>query len=282
MAERTPDPNWFEGDDTDVIDASFKDYQITSTPNDFNIKTICDFVESGVVLIPSFQRNYVWEIERASKLIESILIGLPIPQIFLYEESRDSFLVVDGQQRLMSIFYFFKSRFPRKDKRSEIRKIFAEQRGIPENIFNDDQYFSKFNLVLPGAIPGTSSRFHEKNYQTLDDYKASFNLATIRNVVIKQTSPTEDDDSSVFEIFNRLNTGGINLTTQEIRSSIYASPFMSMLDQFTFTKNWLHLTGKRHPDINLKDTEVLLRAFAMLADGVRYREPNGKLPKRVR
>ena len=77
------DVSWFEGDDSVIEDTSFKDYQITATPNDFNIKTIVDFVESGVVKIPGFQRNYVWDIERASRLIESLLMGLPIPQIFL-------------------------------------------------------------------------------------------------------------------------------------------------------------------------------------------------------
>ena len=112
---------WFEGDEGSVIDASFEDYQIISTPNDFNIKTICDFVDLGVVKIPNFQRNYVWDIDRASKLIEFILIGLPIPQIFLYEQSRNSFLVIDGQQRMMSIYYFFKGRFPKKEKRVELR-----------------------------------------------------------------------------------------------------------------------------------------------------------------
>ncbi len=171
MANVPQDQSWFEGNDSSVIDASFKDYQITATPNDFNVKTICDFIESGVVKIPSFQRNYVWDLQRASKLIESILIGLPIPQIFLYEEARNSFLVIDGQQRMMSIFYFFKSRFPRKEKRLELRKIFADERKIPERIFADDTYFSKFNLDLPQGTPGTFSRFHGKNYSTLDDYQ---------------------------------------------------------------------------------------------------------------
>jgi hypothetical protein len=110
MATNEIDTDWFEGEEGAIIDVSLKDYQITATPNDFNVKTICDFIDSGVVKIPSFQRHYVWEIERASKLIESLLIGLPIPQIFLYEEARNYFLVIDGQQRLMSIYYFFKSR----------------------------------------------------------------------------------------------------------------------------------------------------------------------------
>src|SRR5258708_438325 len=78
------------------VDASFKEYDITSSPNDFNIRTIVDFIEAGPFQIPGFQRNYVWDRKRASKLIESLLIGLPVPQIFLYEEDRNQFLVIDG------------------------------------------------------------------------------------------------------------------------------------------------------------------------------------------
>lgn len=82
------------------------DFEITTTPNDFNMLTIMSFIKSKVFKIPEFQRHYVWDIKRASKLIESLLIGLPIPQIFLYESGRNEFLVIDGQQRLMSIYYF--------------------------------------------------------------------------------------------------------------------------------------------------------------------------------
>ena len=273
----TDNSSWFEGDEASVVDASFKDYQITSTPNDFNVKTICDFIDSGVVKIPNFQRNYVWDLERASKLIESILIGLPIPQIFLYEQARNVFLVIDGQQRLMSIYYFVKGRFPKMDQRIEIRRITSSNKTIPAYVLGDDGYFENFSLSLPGTLPTTFSRFHDKNYQTLEDYQVSFNLSTIRNVIIKQTSPQEGDDSSVFEIFNRLNTGGVNLSPQEIRLSLYQSDFMEMLDHVSFSSNWLHLTGKRKPDINLKDTEILLRAFAMLVDGDNYREPMAAL-----
>jgi uncharacterized protein with ParB-like and HNH nuclease domain len=215
------DVSWFEGDDSVIEDTSFKDYQITATPNDFNIKTIVDFVESGVVKIPGFQRNYVWDIERASRLIESLLMGLPIPQIFLYEQARNSFLVIDGQQRLMSIYYFVNGRFPRKDKRIELRHIFAESGKIPTEIFEDDKFFSKFNLHLAAQTGKGSSRFHDQNYATLGDFKTALDLTVIRNIIIKQTAPEEDRDSSIFEIFNRLNTGGVNLTAQEIRASLY-------------------------------------------------------------
>ncbi len=221
--------SWFDEEDSDEEDVSFKEYDITASPNDFNIKTIVDFVTRGAFVIPGFQRNYVWDIQRASKLIESLLIGLPIPQIFLYEEKRNSFLVVDGQQRLMSVYYFIKGRFPRREKRGALRRMLDENPVLPASIMSDDAYFTKFNLSLKAKDGRKTSRFHGKNYDTLEDYQTSLDLRTIRNIVIKQNSPNEDNDTSVFEIFNRLNTGGVNLRPQEIRSSLYHSKFTEML-----------------------------------------------------
>lgn len=265
---------WFEGDEAVATDASLKDYQISALPNDFNVKTIVDFVDSKVVKIPGFQRNYVWDRHRASRLIESLLMGLPIPQVFLYEEHRNSFLVIDGQQRLMSIYYFVNGRFPRKEKRIELRRIFAQEGNMPSEVFHNDKYFEKFNLDLEVDNKQTS-RFHGQNYETLGDYKTTLDLTVIRNIIIKQNAPEEDRDSSIFEIFNRLNTGGVNLTAQEIRASIYQSEFMTMIDRMTLNPTWRRIVGRSEPDIHLKESEVFYRCFAMLANGSAYREPMG-------
>ena len=98
--------------DSDSDSYPIAEYDLVSTPNDFNTKTLVDLMDSGVVIIPGFQRNFVWDMKRASRLIESIIVGLPVPQIFLYEQGHNRFLVIDGQQRLMSIYYFVKERFP--------------------------------------------------------------------------------------------------------------------------------------------------------------------------
>lgn len=106
--------NWYEEDKNGDPEISFKEYELSAVPNDFNVNTIFDFIESGVVKIPGFQRNYVWDKKRASKLIESIIIGIPIPQIFLWEKGRNDYVVIDGQQRLMTLYYFRKGRFPKR------------------------------------------------------------------------------------------------------------------------------------------------------------------------
>ncbi|MEO8150777.1 MAG: DUF262 domain-containing protein [Bacteroidia bacterium] len=259
-----------EGDE-EQFDNEFQieEYELTSTPNDFNILTINSFIESGAILIPGFQRNYVWDIKRASKLIESIILGLPVPQIFLYEEKRNSFLVIDGQQRLMTLFYFIKQRFPKKEKRTQIRKLFAEHGTIPETILFSDDYFSQFKLSLPSKSKERKNKFNGLSYKTLNDYKSQFDLRPIRNVVVKQNVP-KDDHSAIFEIFNRLNSGGINLMAQEIRCSLYHSKFYDILYRLNLNPNWRRILKLEDPDLHMKDIELLVRGFSMMTYGDNY------------
>ncbi|MEK7718553.1 MAG: DUF262 domain-containing protein [Bacteroidota bacterium] len=265
---------WIDPED-DLIDSSadisFTEYDISASPNDFNIKTLFDFIGSGVVKIPGFQRNYVWDIKRASKLIESIIMGIPIPQIFLYEEAKNRFIVIDGQQRYMTIYYFMKKRFPKNEKRLELRVIFDQNKGIPDQILNNNEYFADFNLKLPTSQPSQKNKVNGLNYFTLDDEdRVSFDLRTIRNIIIKQNAP-DDEHSVVFEIFNRLNSGGINLKPQEIRTSLFHSKFYDMLYRINLNSKWRQLTPSATPDLNMKDIEILLRGFAMLIDGELYK-----------
>ncbi len=244
------------------------EYDLTSSPNDFNISTIYNFIESGAVRIPGFQRNYVWDISRASKLIESLILGIPVPQIFLYETERNKFLVIDGQQRLMSIYYFIKQRFPRKDKRGELRTIFEKRGVIPDEIIHNDIYFENFRLNLSGSSE-KPNKFKGLSHATLNDSKIQFDMRVIRNIIIKQNYP-KDDDSAMFEIFNRLNTGGINLKPQEIRGSMYHSAFYEFLSEANSHPKWRKLLNHQEQDINMKDIEVLLRAFALLVESDQY------------
>ena len=269
QSDETESIKWFDNDPQVEELYSINEYEITTSANDFNIKTLYDFIKSGAINIPGFQRNYVWDIKRASKLIESIIIGLPIPQIFLYQESRNKFLVIDGQQRLMSLYYFIEQRFPKDGKRAVLRQIFEEHGKIPNDILGDDNYFTKFNLQLPSTLPNQPNKLNKINYATLDEYKISFDLRAIRNIIIKQNFP-EEDDSCIYEIFNRLNSGGINLKPQEIRTSLYYSNFYNMLYRLNSLPDWRRIIGVEEPDLNMKDIETLLRGFAMLIEREQY------------
>jgi hypothetical protein len=114
--------DWFEDYVEEDDDLQIDEYDITSTPNDFNVLTLFNFIESGAVRIPGFQRNFVWDQIRSFKLIESLILGIPVPQLFLYEQARNRFLVIDGQQRLMSIYYFIKKAIPQKGESGLIKE----------------------------------------------------------------------------------------------------------------------------------------------------------------
>jgi len=202
-------------------------------------------------------------------LIESLILGLPVPQIFLYEQARNRFLVIDGQQRLMSIYYFIKMRFPVQEKRVELREVFDREGKIPDSILHDEKYLSNFKLRLSERLPDIRNKFNGLNYATLGDCKTQFELRPIRNVVVKQNVP-QGDDSSMYEIFNRLNTGGINLRPQEIRASMYHSPFYDMLARINSNTQWRRVLQSAEPDLHMKDVEILLRGFAMLILGEKY------------
>ena len=241
------------------------EYDIVSAPNDFNTLTINSFIEQGAIQTPGFQRNYVWDIKRASKLIESLILGLPVPQVFLYEESRNKFLIIDGQQRLLTVFFFMKERFPRKEKRGELRRVMNSEGGLTPEILANDEFFTPFRLQLAKLPSGSENRFSRLTYGTLGDHQTQFNLRPIRNVIVKQISP-RNDDSSIFEMFNRLNTGGVNLNTQEIRACLYHSAFFENLFTLNERPAWRKQLDTPDPDYRMRDIEIILRALS-LRDG---------------
>jgi len=249
----------------------FTEYDITSSPNDFNVSTIVNQIEKGTFIIPGFQRNYVWDLGMASRLIESLILGLPIPQIFLYEQGRNKYLVIDGQQRLMSIYYFVNQRFPRMEKRNELRRLFDEKGNIPKNVLTDDEFFTEFKLKLVSKLTEErSNKLNDLCYGGLGDWQSTLDLKTIRCILVKQNLP-KADDSSIFEIFSRLNSGGMMLKPQEIRASLYHSDFMKMIARLNSDDRWRKLLNEKEPDLHLIDMEMLLRGFALLKERENYR-----------
>jgi len=273
--------DWYAGDVCgQEEDIAIIEYDITSTPNDFNVTTLFNLMDNNIIKIPPFQRNYVWDEKRASKFIESIILGLPIPQVFLYEKGKDNFLIIDGQQRLLSVYFFIKQRFPTKEGRKILRKFLLGEDSIDKSTISDDRYFKNFMLKLPSPSGSEKNKYDSTKFDTLGEAKHSFEfLRTIRSVVIKQNSP-DDNDSSMYEVFNRLNTGGQNLKPQEIRMSLYFSDFYKILFKINTHEQWRDILGQKEPDINFKDIEILVRSFAMLFFSTEYKAPLTKFLNR--
>lgn len=249
------------------------EYDIIASPRDLTPANIVDMIDSGIIEIPLFQRNFVWDMKKASKLVESLILGLPVPELFFYSEGDENttYKIIDGQQRLLSIYFFVKGRFPKSvDSRIIVRDTINYSSDL-DSILPDNNIFKDFVLQLDEVDSRVKSRYHGLKFMTLDkDTQIKFRLRRyLRTVVVRQNKP-DDNSSSMFEIFNRLNTGGTPLNHQEIRASLYYCDFYAMLVETNEKECWRKLLGKPTQDLRSSDIELILRSLALLQEGDNY------------
>lgn len=226
-------------------------YEIATYPADFTLEVLAAKWKSEELFIPPFQRGFVWSQVQASKLIESFLVGLPVPSIFLYtERANERSMVVDGQQRLRSIFYFFEGYFGEPNRQGK-RTLF-QLKGLSE----ESPYYNTTWEELENNNPPAALRL--KN-------------SVLRAFVIRQLNP--NDDTSVFHIFERLNTGGTLLHNQEVRNAVCGGPFNDMLHRLNDDPAWRAILGKATPDTRMRDIELILRFIALYHTVDKYEKP---------
>jgi hypothetical protein len=216
-------------------------YRITCYPADYTLQVLWEKWKNKEIIIPLFQRKYVWTLSQASKLIESFLIGLPVPGIFFYKERKtQKSLVIDGQQRLRSIFAFFEGVFPDSDKKFCLRDVNPKWMGM--------------------------------GFSDLDDSdKRRLNDSVLRAVIVDQTDPK--DHTSIYHIFERLNTGGTPLKLQEVRNCVYQGEFNSLLKDLNKNSDFREIIGSTKPDKRMRDIELILRFLALLKEYEHYKKP---------
>ncbi|KWN17716.1 MULTISPECIES: DUF262 domain-containing protein [Burkholderia cepacia complex] len=216
----------------------FVTYDIASYPSDLTLAGIRDMWDQGDIVIPDFQRNYVWNVKQASLLIESFLLGLPVPQVFFYLGEDNKSLVIDGQQRIMSVIYFFEGYFGDESTQSK-RQVFRLT-GLDER-----------------------SQFANKKYDELDDAaQRKLRQSVLRAINIRQLTP-KNENTSIYHIFERLNTGGTPLKAQEIRNCVFRGEISAKLKALNLDKNWRNILGKPKLDKHQKDVELILRVFSL-------------------
>ena len=232
---------------------------MTSETNEYNVRTLINTIEDEVtetIIIPGFQRHFVWNKKQASRLVESIICGMPVPQIFFFAKD-DKLVVIDGQQRLMTLFYFYKQKFPRKSFRT-----MHKAHKLSKLPLEDKEYFEDFKLYLPARSGMAKSRLDGKLFEELDhDDKLRFHRYAIKSVTI--TPNRDKGDGIIYEVFNRLNSGTA-LKPQEVRRCVYDSQFYDMLYEVNKNERWRTLCGKTEQDKDMKDEESILRGFALL------------------
>lgn len=225
-------------------------YSITSYGADYPVDGLVKRMSQGDIVVPlfsldpdqgqstvGFQREFVWTKPQADRFVESLLLGLPVPGIFLVKESNGKHLVLDGQQRLKTLETFYIGLFQGKEY-------------VLENV---------------------QAKWQDKTYKTLHaDDRRRLDDSIIHATIVRQDEPSEDQ-SSVYLIFERLNSGGTFLQPQEIRVALYHGQFATLLSKLNLNEHWRVLYGKK--SARLKDLELILRFLALHFHASSYRRP---------
>jgi Protein of unknown function DUF262 len=211
MDQPLPAPIEEDVDDLDELNEVLPTtYSITSYGADYPVDGLVKRMTQGDIVVPlfridpepgqstvGFQREFVWTKPQADHFVESLLLGLPVPGIFLVKESNGKHLVLDGQQRLRTLESFYSGLFQGKEY-------------LLENV---------------------QEKWRGKTYKTLHaDDRRRLDDSIIHATVVRQDEPTEDQ-SSIYLIFERLNSGGTFLQPQEIRVALYHGQFASLLSK---------------------------------------------------
>jgi hypothetical protein len=214
--------------------------RLFTQPYDLAVEALVSQIRGRTIFLrplsdrPHFQRKYVWKDDLASRLIESILLNVPIPPCYLSQNEDFEYDVIDGQQRLYSMYRFLENQFALTDLR-----VLTE--------LNGKRFFE-----LP-----------EKTRRQVETH-------TVRCVLITRDS----DPDIKFEVFERLNSNTVPLNAQELRNCEFRGALNDLLGEVVEYPPWLEILGRKAPDIRMRDEELALRFFAFHTRGVgSYRTP---------
>jgi hypothetical protein len=248
-------------EDTQVLDQEDEEevpptrYNVSTYGWDSDVEGLVKRLDRGDIFVPGFQRGLVWSTPEKSRFIESLILGLPVPNIFLAQDpDTKSLNIIDGQQRLKSLQGFLNGGF-----RLSGSSIQDELKG---NYYSSDVAPNKKSKTLSDA-----------DQRSLAD-------AVLHSIVIRPDAAHDDVEkgreynTAIIEIFHRLNTSGKRLSSQEIRASIFYGPLDDLLRKLNQDEQWRELFGPVHS--RLKDVELILRFLALKQDHESYRGPMPK------
>jgi len=228
-------------DDDDALVLDAKDKRVLTQALDERVESLVHRIRRGrLILQPEFQRDFVWSHSKSSLLVESILMGIPLPVVYVAELEDGSWEVVDGQQRLTAIRSYIDGQFP------------------------DGSVFKLGKLKVRDDLRGKTFKDLPANEQgALEDY-------VLRLIKIQK----EADEDLKFEVFERLNSGADKLNDMELRNCIYRGSYNDLLKELVENQTLLRIRGEETPDKRMKDRQLLLRFFAMWRNThLRYRGP---------
>lgn len=238
-------PELFDNDDQ-INNESYDDLKITLDElhqavvwgTDWTAETVVNQIKKGQIdLRPKFQRREAWDDKRKSTFIESVIAGLPIPQIILAEkkDKKGAYIVIDGKQRLISL-----------------RRFFSDA---------NDNEFRPLRLKGLELLPDLNNKTYEDicGDAVLNDYISQVENQPIRTIVIKNWP----NEGFLYNVFLRLNTGSLPLSTQELRQALHPGPFLDFCDEFSMSSRPIQaILNISAPDYRMRDIELVVRYFA--------------------
>ena len=204
-------------------------YNINSWGADLSFREIITMYDDDELLKPELQRKYVWSRAEASRFIDSILLGLPVPSVFFAKEPNETMLIIDGFQRIMTVYDYVKGVF------SGDGKVFKLSNSENINVRWRGKAFAELDIEEKRRIRGT----------------------TIHAIIFEQKYPR--NDTGMFQIFERINTGGRTLKPQEIRNCVYQGKCNKLLFDLNKIEEWRELLGSKEEDARMADLELILR-----------------------
>jgi hypothetical protein len=226
-------------------------HEITYFGTDFDVHGLVRRLNQGDIVVPSFdpsempgvdlagfQRGFVWQKYQMDRFIESLLLGYPVPGIFLVQQSDRKLLVLDGQQRLKTLQAYYKGRIGK------------------EAVFK---------------LESVSDYLKDLAYEDLDSEQRRVLDDTFIHATIVKYDSAAGGDEAVYQVFERLNAGGTNLYPHEIRVALYHGELVSFIRDLNQTDHWRHLYGSPSP--RLKDQELILRFISLFLNFSSYKRP---------
>lgn len=245
--------NNYAEDDIEIVEEQEEDevtvkYDIASYPSDFTLSVLSEMWTDGDIKIPDYQREFVWSMKQSSLLIDSFLCGLPVPPVFFYIDESNKNLVIDGQQRILSVVFFMEGYFGKESTHGK-RQVFRLT-GLDKN-----------------------NPYNGKKFVDLEESdQRKLKQAVLRAMNIRQLNPV-GESTSAYHIFERLNTGGTPLRPQEIRNCVFRGRFSKLLKEANKNDNWRKIIGRPNLDKHQKDVEFILRVFSLVGYSTKYEKP---------
>ena len=217
------DDDELEGADEGDLGEVIKTETVSIEKNDRSLSEFYRWYEEGsLILNTEWQREYVWDKRRASRLIESFLINLPVPVIYLAQNIEGNYEVIDGLQRLTSVFDFFANKY--------------ELRGLEIKKDLNGYEFQELSNILQRILKNSTLRTFELSRETPKDL--------------------------MFLIFERLNTGGISLNEMEIRNCLYRGKMNDLIKELAQFKEFKLCVNQKNIHRRMKDRALILRFLA--------------------